>query len=69
MVIGLAIFAERTPALFHASDEVLETIERPTRRDLPQPRDAGVLHGDACVEALGDRLCDESGALLLEELD
>src|SRR5713101_8308553 len=36
---------------------------------LPQPLDAGVLHGDVRVEALGDGTGDEGGALLLEQLD
>ena len=39
------------------------------RRNLPQPLDAGVLHGDVRVEALGDGAGDEGGALLLEQLD
>src|SRR6266851_8406032 len=41
----------------------------PMRRNLPQPLDAGVLHGDVRVEALGDGTGDEGGALLLEQLD
>ena len=38
-------------------------------RDLAQPFDAGVLHGDVRVEALGDGPGEEGTALLLEQLD
>ena len=41
----------------------------PMRRDLAQPLDAGVLHGDVRVEALGHGAGDEGGALLLKQLD
>ena len=41
----------------------------PVRRDLAQPLDAGVLHGDVRVEAPGDGAGDEGGALLLKQLD
>ena len=39
------------------------------RRDLAQPLDAGVLHGDVRVEAPGDGAGDEGGAFLLKQLD
>ena len=45
------------------------SLHLPMRRNLPQPLDAGVLHGDVRVEALGDGAGDEGGALLLEQLD
>ena len=36
---------------------------------LSKPLDAGVLHGDVGVEALGDGVGDQGGALFLEQLD
>ena len=39
------------------------------RRNLPQPLDPGVLHGDIGIEPLRDRMADERGALLLEHSD
>ena len=39
------------------------------RRDFAQPFDAGILHGDVRVEAPCDSARDESGALLLKQLD
>ena len=38
-------------------------------RYLAQPLDAGVLHRNTGIEALGDCPADEGGALLLEQLD
>ena len=39
------------------------------RRNSAEPCDAGVLHLDGWVEALGDGVADERGALLLQQLD
>ena len=39
------------------------------RRNLSQPLDAGVLQGHVGVEALGDSVADQGGALFLEQLD
>ena len=39
------------------------------RRDLAQPLDAGVFHGNVRVEAPGDGAGDEGGAFLLKQLD
>src|SRR5439155_7059808 len=41
----------------------------PMRGDVPQTPNAGVLHGDVRVEALGDGAGDEGGALFLQQLD
>ena len=38
-------------------------------RNLSQPLDAGVLQGHVGVEALGDGVSDQGGALFLEQLD
>lgn len=38
------------------------------RRDLPDPRDARVLHGHVEVQALGHRLVDEGGPLLGQQV-
>jgi len=48
---------------------MVESLHHPMRRDITQPLDAGVLHGDVRVEAPGDGVVDESGTLLLEQLD
>ena len=39
------------------------------RRNLAQPLYPGVLHGNGGVQALGDGVADEGGALLLQQLD
>ena len=41
----------------------------PVRRNLADPGDPGVLHGDGRVEALGDGVGNGGGALLFEEVD
>jgi hypothetical protein len=58
-----------TPSLFDAGDQSAQGKDFPMCRDLAQPFGAGVLHGDVRVEALGNSPGDESGALLLEQLD
>ena len=39
------------------------------RRNLAEPFDAGILHGRVGIQALGDGVADERGALLLQQLD
>src|SRR5205823_13538661 len=61
----VAVSERLVPCLRQSSDR----LHLPMRRNLPQPLDAGVLHGGVRVEALGDGAGDEGGAPLPEQLD
>ena len=50
-------------------DRPLQLFRLPVRRNLAQPLEAGVLHGDVRVEAPGDGAGDEGGAFFLKQLD
>ena len=65
----LTSFGLRTAALLETGDHMADSNRLPVRRNQAQPLDAGVLHLHVGVEALGDGVADEGGALLLEQFD
>ena len=69
VLICLAIFCTWAPSLLNRLQESTELNSIPMCRNLPQPRQAGVLHGGIRVQALGDGVGDQRAALFLKQLD